>query len=246
MAGAITSESAGVLIIDPLIKAHSVQESDNGAMDQVMTLLSGVARRGRCAVLLLHHLRKGAGGAGITGDDGRGAGAINAAARAVRTARKMTNEEAETFGIESNREDFFREEMSKTNLGRLGPGRWYQLADVLHPNGTKYPVADMWTPPEQAPEATRADLGVVQERIAAGRPPKGEPWRSSVQAGDAWAGHAVADVLGLDLERPRDKARVRRLLARWLKEGWLDEQVRPYGAKGKTAPFIVAGRGAAD
>jgi len=47
-------------------------------------------------------------------------------------------------------------------------------------------------------------------------------WRKDHQSPD-WAGHPVAKALGLDLEQPRDKAKVRALLAKWSADGTLAE-----------------------
>lgn len=71
----------------------------------------------------------------------------------------------------------------------------------------------MTVPLRIAPDDAAADdLAAVQRAIAAGR------WRESVQA-KAWAGHAVATVMKLDVEA--DKAKITGLLKTWIGTGAL-------------------------
>ena len=103
-------------------------------------------------------------------------------------------------------------------------------------------AASDWTPPDPLADVTALDLDRVQEAIKAGRGSSGEGWRENVQAGEAWAGHAVAGVLGLDLTRPWDRARAQSLLRTWKQNGALQKVDKAVNAKGKTAPFLEVAR----
>jgi AAA domain-containing protein len=54
-----------VVIIDPFIKSHHVNENDNAAIDAVVTQWSTIADAANCAVELLHHPRKTGGADGM-------------------------------------------------------------------------------------------------------------------------------------------------------------------------------------
>lgn len=67
-------------------------------------------------------------------------------------------------------------------------------------------------------------------------------WRGSDQTGEAWVGNIIAKEAGLDLGRAGDKGQVKSMLTYMLKEGFLNIVQKPYGSKGKTAPFVEIGR----
>lgn len=90
--GEVAESKPRLLILDPLIMFHSVNENDSQHMDALARLLIRIARAAPgCAALVVHHAGQDSvrGGA----DDhylGRGSGALNAAARAVVTVRRLT------------------------------------------------------------------------------------------------------------------------------------------------------------
>ena len=67
-------------------------------------------------------------------------------------------------------------------------------------------------------------------------------WRGSDQTGEAWVGNIIAKEAGLDLGRAGDKGQVKSMLTYMLKEGFLNIVQKPYGTKGKIAPFVEIGR----
>ena len=67
-------------------------------------------------------------------------------------------------------------------------------------------------------------------------------WRGSDQTGEAWVGNIIAKEAGLDLGRSGDKGQVKSMLTYMLKEGFLNIVQKPYGTKGKIAPFVEIGR----
>jgi RecA-family ATPase len=75
-----------VLIVDPFISAHEVDENDNSKIQQAAALFVRIASETRAAVEIVHHVKKGAGvgKAEVTADSGRGAGALKDKARSVR------------------------------------------------------------------------------------------------------------------------------------------------------------------
>jgi hypothetical protein len=79
-------------------------------------------------------------------------------------------------------------------------------------------------------EAMRA----IQERLALGT------YRESPQAGN-WAGHVVAEVLGLDLGSKAAKKRVKTLLDTWVSDGLL-LVVEGMDGRSEVRKFIATGR----
>jgi hypothetical protein len=83
-----------------------------------------------------------------------------------------------------------------------------------------------------APILKLDDWREVQAAIAAGE------WRQDHQTGKAWAGLAIAEVLGID---PGAKGRLKELLSRGLTDGYLAIDRRPVSKNGRACPFVVVG-----
>ena len=87
-----------LLVVDPFVHSHHGDENNNPEMALVMAQWAQVAAQSDCAVLLVHHYRKG--GATGDGEAARGASSLHGAARVMNTLSVMTAQEAERFGIE--------------------------------------------------------------------------------------------------------------------------------------------------
>ncbi len=90
---------AVLLIIDPFVALHGVNENDNMAIEAVAAVLRRIARETGAAVSIVHHARKGK-AVDQRGelDTGRGASALGAAARICHTLYTMSAKEAKDFG----------------------------------------------------------------------------------------------------------------------------------------------------
>jgi len=66
------------------------------------------------------------------------------------------------------------------------------------------------------------------------------PPRENSQADD-WAGKVVAEVLGLDLGKKSERARVATILKTWIESGVLAKEALPLGVNRKSVPCIIAG-----
>lgn len=233
-----------VVVIDPFVSSHRVTENDNNAIDRVVKTWARIAEETNCAVELVHHSRKTY-GREVEVEDGRGAVALLAAARAARVLNPMTEEEAQVAGIERRRLHF-RVDDGKANLAPPAEhSTWYRLASVDLGNGhmgsgdsigVVTPFA--YRAPDALDGVSVADLNAVQAAIGNGR------WRASVQARN-WAGVAVADALGLDLAKPGVRAKVKRLLQIWIGSGALLE-VDCKDEDYKVRPFVEIGEGTSD
>jgi hypothetical protein len=156
--GAITDLDIDLVAIDPFVKAHGVSENDNQAIDEVCTMLAGLAHEFNCAVDLVSHSRKGNGEPGDAERD-RGASAKKDAGRLVRTATVMSEKEADEFGLgQKVRGALVRIDDAKVNLTPKSiAATWFKLIGVPLDNGTPaYPRGDevqaveRWFPPVQS------------------------------------------------------------------------------------------------
>jgi len=233
----IRARQIDVLTIDPFVSSHAVSENDNSAIDAVVKTWNRVAGGGNCAVELAHHARK-LGDNEVTAESARGAVAMVAACRDVRVLNRMTKEEGERAGIENHRL-YFRCYSDKANLAPPSDvSDWYRLVSVDLCNGPPgdsdhIPAVARWNWPDALDGLSARDLFTVQKHIAEGE------WRESAAA-EKWAGHAVAEVLDLDVTLTPVQARLKSLLKTWIETGAL-KTVRRQDEHRKERTFIVVG-----
>lgn len=141
----IAQEKPDLVVLDPLVELHTAEENDNTALRQVIAHLRGIAQRHACAVVLVHHTRKGAEAGDMEGI--RGAGSIVGAARIAITAAPMTKEEAEALGIPADlRRRFFRIDNAKANYSPASDAVWCELQEYELDNGDLVAAAVPWEP----------------------------------------------------------------------------------------------------
>lgn len=174
----IAARKIDLLLFDPLVKAHDVEENDNTAMDFVISTLTQLAIDHNIAVDILHHTSKGAVDPG-NADRGRGASAVNNGARLVYTLSTMSVEEAQAFHIpENQRRSYVRVDSGKVNIAPpLRDAKWFQIVGVQLGNGNQlYPSGDSvqtvvnWAPPDPWDGATSEMRRRILSDIEAGVP----------------------------------------------------------------------------
>jgi hypothetical protein len=245
LAAEIREHGIDVLIIDPFVSSHGVPENDNGAIDRVAkTWALDIADPCRCAVELVHHVRKPPAGASsdYAVDDARGAVSLIGAARSARVLNFMSKEDADKLSIDAReRLRYFRVDDGKRNMAPPAEGAvWRKLVSVALGNATAddpedwVQVVTAWTMPGIFDGLQPADLGKVQAAIRAG------DWAENIQAAN-WAGYAIAEALGLPYADKGDKQRLKNLLAGWLASGALKVVRQHDGNKGRDKPMIVVG-----
>ena len=122
----IKEDKIDVLIIDPFIKSHMVNENDNSAIDAVASEWADVAEHTGCAVELVHHVRK-VGDFEVTVEAMRGASALVSAARSARVLNQMAEDESKKAGVD-NRRAYFRVNNGKANMS-IAPenATWFRI-----------------------------------------------------------------------------------------------------------------------
>lgn len=239
LADEIKARGIDVLVIDPFVSSHQASENDNNAIDLVAKEWARLADRCNCAIELVHHTRK-TNGEEATTESGRGASALLAAARSGRVLNKMSNELKEEAGVLDDPATYFAITRDKANLAPVGDRVWRRMASVELANGDSVGVAEVWTWPDTFDGMSSDDLLKVQNALD-GR--DALSCRYSDQAGDDWAGVAVADVLGLDVVA--DRKRIKKMIEAWLKFGAL-KKVKIADAKRMERPCLEVGEWATE
>lgn len=222
---AIRALELDVVILDPFVSTHQVNENDNGAIDRVVKQWAKIADICNVAIELVHHTRK-TNGAETTVEDGRGAGALVAGVRSARVLNPMSAEERERAGVPADEAYFRVEAAAKANLTPpSAKATWYRIANVdlgnegyaddgIWEKSDGVGAVHAWSWPDAFDGVSADDLLAVQRRVDEGQ------WRENPQASE-WVGKAVADALELDLDDKADKQKVKSLLATWVKTGAL-------------------------
>jgi hypothetical protein len=128
-----------LIILDPLVVfCGGGNMNDNAVMSLVMRKLKALAVRFDCAIVVVHHTRKGRTIDDATGDAERISGAaaiVNLARRALMPAT-MSETEAKTYGVlPSQRGQFFKLLDVKSNLAPISADApWFELVNVELPN----------------------------------------------------------------------------------------------------------------
>ncbi len=220
----IREHDIGVLICDPYAESHSLEENSNPHMVKAAAAWRRVARATNCAILLLHHVRKGD-ASGI--DAARGAKALTDSARVGLLLSVMTEEEAKAFNLNTDdRWQYVRLDDVKRNMAPAARARWFQLdqvslgnvGDPLYPNGDRVAAIVPWEPPAVWDTASSSQLNAALDVIA--EPPAGWLYAAHRRGRDnkRWAGLPIIDALGCS-----DK-QATIIIAAWLKSGLLFEE----------------------
>jgi RecA-family ATPase len=118
-----------LIIIDTLTRFHSLDENSNGQMSQLISNLEYLAEKTGAAVLFLHHTNKNAIRDSATDSQAasRGASALVDNVRFAAYLVKMTEIEAEDYGINPEQRGFFlRYGVAKQNYGIRSSDRWFE------------------------------------------------------------------------------------------------------------------------
>lgn len=167
-----------LVVLDPYVKLHALEENNNGAMDFVCDLLVTLAIEYDIAVDAPHHTKKGQLAPGDA-DAGRGASATRDAGRLIYTLTAMSEDEAKAFGINpEDRAAYVRLDKGKVNLAP--PARvaeWFKLVGVPldngndeYPNGDEVQTVEPWKPAKVWDGLASATLNAALTEIDNGMP----------------------------------------------------------------------------
>lgn len=232
----LKENNIGVMIVDPFVSSHGVNENDNSAIDMVAKAWNRVADKADCSIELVHHTRKLNGNEEPSIDDGRGASALANALRSCRILVRMNKAEAQTAGVaEELRWRYFKIGNGKTNLVPYREkAEWHELVSVELGNGENVGAVKRWAYPAFDDSLPSGTIARIQDKIAAGA------WREYSTAAN-WAGKAVADAMCLDHETESDRARIKAMLKNLVAKGFLKIEARN-DDEGHERKWIVVGK----
>ena len=212
----IPQKQIGCVFIDPFVGAHNINENDNMAVNAIVAEIRRVADETKCAIGLVHHIRKG-NGEDASIDSVRGAGSLIGAARAARVVNRMSADDAAKLGIdEAEARSIFRVDDGKANLAPPAASAVYRkMEGVKIDNGEWIGVCLPYTLPDAFDGISAKDAKAAQ-RIVADAHTNDEPLRESQQS-KKWVGVPIADMLGIDITEKKGKAKVSSIIKTWIK-----------------------------
>jgi RecA-family ATPase len=131
-----------LIICDPFISTHNVNENDNVEMNMVVQIFKHICAQTNAAVLLIAHTKKlgrdTEAGAGDP-ESGRGASSVKDAGRITFTLARMSREHAKVRGITWQiANNLVRMDDGKKNLTPMDPDtKWFRLTEAIIPNGER-------------------------------------------------------------------------------------------------------------
>lgn len=216
MIAEIKRRNVKLIIVDPFLRSHRVEENRNEHLDYVMKTWAEIADQADCAVLLIHHFRKG----GVSGDADafRGGKALIDAVRAAVSLATMTQEEAKVLGVDpADHWQYVRMDNAKLNVAkRPDQTIWFHLDDIPLMNGENVGVIRRWYPTPPAAEQAVYTVQMCLKEIDAGV--DGELFtRKMTRAKDRWGGAPIMKHFGCDEDGAKQQ------LNAWLQERVLAE-----------------------
>lgn len=216
----------GLIVVDPFVKSHGLDENSNPHMDAAATAWAEIAEATGAAVLLVHHVRKGAAASGDI-EAARGGRALTDAARAATVLSPMSEDEAEALGVpRAERWRHIRLDDAKANMApRAEAARWFRLetvalgnATAAYPHGDNVAAVARWTPASAWSRLPAETCNRVLDVIARG-PGRGALFAATRRggSGERWAGQVLVDIAGLT------EAQAAQVIATWLREGVLEQ-----------------------
>jgi hypothetical protein len=197
----VRANGIGLLVVDPFVETHEVDENDNAQIKTVAAMWREVARRAECAVVLVHHTGKppAASADAWAGSlaASRGASSLAGVARIMRTLFAMSERDAERLGITpEERHRWVRLDDAKANLSLASPkAKWFRRVSVTIANGDEVGVLvpDDPVPPEARtdPETEAAVMAEVDRAWRVGEPYGGHP-----RCGERFYGRSLPRRLG--------------------------------------------------
>jgi len=236
----IIKNNIGVVIIDPLVSAHLVNENSNSGIQAVAAMVRRMAREAFVSVGLVHHNRKG-NGEDATIDSVRGAGALIGAARAARVVNRVSVEDAINMGVPADdATGIFRVDDGKANLAPPSDRAVYRrMIGVQLANEEWVGVCVPFKLPDAFEGITAKDTRKVQDVIA-GAEANNAPYRQDVRAKN-WVGYAIAETLDLDMEKDGVRQRVNSIIRTWVKTNVLTVVDMPDSRNGRDVKCVIVG-----
>lgn len=227
MIAKVRERDIGVIIFDPFVSTHNVNENSNSSIQQVVAMMRKLARETAASILLVHHVRKGNGDdAGI--DSVRGAGSLIGAARAARVINKVTEDDAVKLGVAPlEARGIFRVDDGKANLAPPAHAAVYRrMVSVEIDNGewvgvcVPFDVPDEW---EGMNEKVVNDMLRIIELGIKTKNGSEEYYSIRPQDKDRFVGQVIMNYAFDNPEHAKSDAQAKRIIKMWQERGLLEE-----------------------
>ncbi len=146
-----------VLIVDPFVSSHRVNEMDNGKIDMVAKQWVKRAEERACAIELVHHTRK-LNGIEASSESSRGASSLINAARSARVLQRLSDKDLPESGVEPDGCTYFSVRRDKANLASAGGREDYRTVSVDLGQGDQVGVVERWKKPGLFSDYSACDL----------------------------------------------------------------------------------------
>ncbi len=217
----IANHDIGLVVVDPLVKAHRAIENSNEHMDKLASLIIDMGSRTNAAMLTPCHNRKG----GEIGRDAiRGGTALVDAARIARIVSAMREGDALKLGMKADdAASYICLHDVKANMARRHGVTWFELRsiplgnteiDEYYQSGDHVHAAAPWEPPSPFEGLPLPLIADIFEKIRRG-PEPGEFYTRSRQAKD-WVGDLIVRA---GIGKTEDQAAI--VVALWCDNGVL-------------------------
>jgi hypothetical protein len=211
-----------LMVVDPAINAHGIDENKNEQMAVVVDQFRRIASQANCAIVIVHHFRKG----GVAGDaaSSRSAGTLTDGCRVLETVTPMTEEDAEALGVPlAHRRRYAKRMNAKLNLSPVPEEHeWYEFVGVRldnataeYPDGDSVGVLQRWKPLSPMHDVSWEQVECVLNMIEHGCDGGAEFYTDAANGGQRYIGHVMHAKMGV----PLDYAKV--LIKEWIKAGAL-------------------------
>jgi hypothetical protein len=229
----ILSLKLDVVILDPFVQIHYVEESSNEQISRVLVQVRamGIGDEHRAAIHIVHHTRKAPPGNSTQAGDmqaARGASSMGGEAHFFFTLTDMSDEDGEKLNIiEEERNKYIRLDDAKAKMGPAGKVRWFQRHGVIMPYGLVGEEIGVLVPRDHeslvqvvtAYKATEALTEIDRAWTA------GNPYNESHTAKERYVVHMMMRVCEMTRQAAKE------LLASWLINGMVATQTRDTHAK---------------
>lgn len=240
----IIANKIGVVIIDPFVSTHLVNENSNAAIQAVVAMFRSLARQTGAAIVLVHHVRKG-NGDDATIDSVRGAGSLIGAARSARVINRVSQEEAERLGVSPKEaKGIFRVDDGKANLAPPAEDAVYRrMIGVQLANEEWVGVATKFDLPDEWAGITDAVANDILSQIDKGpkRDDDSEEYFSVRPQDKArWVGTVITTYPFHKAEDFKTDGQAKAIIRQWLKSGLLEEITYHSAAQRKDRKGVVS------
>lgn len=223
----IPEKQIGCVFIDPFVGAHNINENDNMAVNAVVAEIRRVADETKCAIGLVHHIRKG-NGEDASIDSVRGAGSLIGAARAARVVNRVSEDDAVRLGVDHDKaKGIFRVDDGKANLAPPADKATYrQMLGVKIGNGEWVGVCVPFELPDEWKGMTDKVVNDMLRMIDLG--PKTidgsqEYYSIRPQDKDRFVGRVITTYAFDDPKHTKNEGQAKRIIKTWHERGMLEE-----------------------